>query len=73
MLVTMLLGRKSVLMCCAQLQCDMWINAAADEFRRESALVNMNRDGWTLCGSDRSSVKKSEGTLSDERAMLNEF
>ena len=51
----------------------MWINAAADEFRRESALVNMNRDGWTLCGSDRSSVKKSEGTLSDERAMLNEF
>ena len=37
-----------MLMCRVQLQCDMWINATLDEFGRESALMNMNRDGWTL-------------------------
>ena len=74
MLLSMLLGRKSMLMGCVQLQCDMGMNAAADEFGRESALMDMNRDGGTLCcRSDRSSVKKGEGTLSDEIAMLNEF
>ena len=37
-----------MLMGCVQLQCDMGMNAAADEFGRESALMDMNRDGGTL-------------------------